>query len=59
MNQTIRESKTSRISLLVDITPEEKKAAKALSKSKGMTFQGWIGQLVRKELAAAREVTNG
>lgn len=57
MNQTIRESKTSRISLLVDITPEEKKAAKALSKSKGMTLQGWTAQLIKKELE--REVTNG
>lgn len=34
------------------ITSTERDAAKALAKSKGMTFSGWLGQLVKRELKA-------
>lgn len=51
MNQTIRESKSNRTPVLADITEHEKTAAKALAKSKGMTFQGFVGQLIRQALA--------
>lgn len=36
--------------LRVAITDREKAAAKRLAKSKGMTFQGWMGQLIKREL---------
>jgi hypothetical protein len=36
--------------LVVDISAKEKNEAKSLAKSKGMTFQGWLGQLIRNEL---------
>ena len=50
MNQTNREIATNRTHLLVDISAEEKKEAKAIAKKKGMTFQGWTAQLIRNEL---------
>ena len=50
--------KSTTTAIKVDFSRQERDEAKRLAKSKGMTFQGWIGQLVRKELAAAREVTN-
>lgn len=34
-----------------NISQDEKTAAKALAKSKGMTFQGFVGQLIRQALA--------
>lgn len=34
----------------VAISPEERVHAKEIAKSKGMTFQGWLGQLVKREL---------
>ncbi|MBQ3730007.1 MAG: hypothetical protein II903_10960 [Spirochaetales bacterium] len=37
------------------ITPEERDDAKKLAKSKGMTFQGWLGQLIRRELEQKRK----
>lgn len=40
--------------LRVDITDREKAAAKRLAKSKGMTFQGWMGQLIKRELEEAQ-----
>ena len=44
-------TRTQAASLLrVDITDREKAAAKRLAKSKGMTFQGWMGQLIKREL---------
>ena len=36
--------------LIVDITPSEREAAKRIARSCGMTFKGWLGQLVRREL---------
>jgi hypothetical protein len=39
--------------LRVAITDREKAAAKRLAKSKGMTFQGWMGQLIKRELEEA------
>lgn len=39
--------------LTVMLNEEEKDQAKALAKSKGMTFQGWLGQLIKRELKAA------
>lgn len=40
--------------LRVAITDCEKAAAKRLAKSKGMTFQGWMGQLIKRELEEAQ-----
>lgn len=33
------------------ITKDEKDRIYKLAKSKGMTFQGWMGQLIKSELA--------
>ena len=43
------------------VTREEIIKAKKVAKSKGMTFQGWLGQLIKRELefSSAMEVTNG
>ena len=32
------------------ITKDEAKQAKEIAKSKGMTFQGWLGNVIRQEL---------
>ncbi len=40
--------------LRVAITDREKAEAKRLAKSKGMTFQGWMGQLIKRELEEAQ-----
>jgi len=46
--------------LTTQISAQEKTAAKALAKSKGMTFQGWLGQLVKAALKQAeQEASNG
>lgn len=43
----------------ISISVNERDKAKALAKSKGMTFQGWLGQLVKRELEAAeKEASN-
>ena len=48
-------TRTQSASLLrVAITDREKAAAKRLAKSKGMTFQGWMGQLIKRELEEVR-----
>ncbi|MBN2756004.1 MAG: hypothetical protein JXR51_02430 [Bacteroidales bacterium] len=36
--------------LRVGISEIEKKKAKEIAKAQGYTFQGWLGQLVKKEL---------
>lgn len=60
MMQTNSDIKTSRIYCLVDISQEEKNRAKALAKSKGMSLQGFMGQLIKKELDSAKTgVVNG
>lgn len=38
----------------IAISPQEREQAKSLAKSKGMTLQGWLGQLVKKELTAEK-----
>ena len=40
--------------LRVAITDREKAAAKRLAKSNGMTFQGWMGHLIKRELEEAQ-----
>ena len=49
------------IALFASITPEERDRAKSLAKSKGMTFQGFVGQLIKKELelSSNTEAANG
>lgn len=37
--------------LKVRISKEEQLKAKEIAKSQGMTFQGWIGSLIKRELA--------
>lgn len=34
----------------VQISAEESRKAKALAKAKGMTYQGWIGSLIKREI---------
>lgn len=48
----MQQKRDTRMYLLVDITAEEKAKAKALAKSNGMTLQGWIARLLRKEISA-------
>jgi hypothetical protein len=38
--------------LRADITVEQKKRARQIAKSKGMTFQGWLGQIIQKEITS-------
>ena len=49
------------IAVFASITPDERDKAKSLAKSMGMTFQGWLGQLIKRELEtfSAIGVTNG
>ena len=37
--------------LTIQISRIEKERAKFIAKSQGMTFQGWLGQLIKRELA--------
>lgn len=39
--------------LIVKISPQERESAKSLAKASGMTFQGWLGQLIKRELRQA------
>lgn len=41
--------------LTVQISKEEKELAKAYAKSHGITFQWWIGQLIRAVLKEAEK----
>ena len=44
----------------ISISVKEREEAKALAKSKGMTLQGWLGQLVKRELKnSAKEISYG
>lgn len=43
----------------ISISQIEYETAKTIAKNKGMTFQGWLGQLVKAELEKSKEVTNG
>ena len=36
--------------LTVMITASERNKAKAIAKSRGMTFSGWLGQLVKSQI---------
>lgn len=40
-------------SIKVEISKEKKQQAKSYAKSKGMTFSGWLGQLIDRELQKA------
>ena len=42
----------------INISRDERISARHLAKSQGMTFQGWLGLLIRRELKKA-EVQNG
>lgn len=37
----------------ISITPKERDKAKILAKQKGMTLQGFVGQLIKRELKAS------
>ena len=43
--------------LRADITKEQKLEARRIAKKKGMTFKGWLGQLIVQELSNKSEVT--
>lgn len=48
---------TSYIPLIkVEITKDMHQQARKYAKSKGYTFQGWVGQLIKAELQKAEEV---
>ncbi len=47
------------MNIKVQIQKQEKEEAKYLAKTKGMTFQGWLGQLIKNELKKSREEQNG
>lgn len=42
------------ITIKIDCSAEEKEKAKKLAKSKGMTFSGWLGQLIKRELTVSK-----
>ena len=50
-----RKSSMRRNYMLVDISQQEKKDAKVLAKTKGMSLQGFVGQLIKRELENAKE----
>lgn len=52
-NSNMKLVKTDYIKLNVCISQEESKAAKAFAKSLGFSYQGWLGQLVKRELVEA------
>jgi len=58
MKQRNSDIKQPRIYTVVDISADEKNKAKVLAKSRGMSLQGFIGQLVKNELKNS-EVQNG
>lgn len=39
-----------------DISKEERLMANKIAKTKGYTFQGWIGNLIKSEIQKAKEV---
>ena len=51
-------SKSTSLAVFASISHEEKDRAKKVAKSKGMTFQGWLGNLIKDELKNA-EAANG
>lgn len=53
--------KTHTEMIRADISKEERTNANRLAKSKGMTFQGFVGQLIKNELkkSEAEEVSDG
>jgi len=54
-----RKSGTHRNYMLVDISQTEKREAKILAKNKGMSLQGFVGQLIKRELANAEQSDTG
>jgi len=44
--------------LRADISPQQKLEAKRVAKRKGMTFQGWLGQLITRELEQGKSYGN-
>lgn len=54
---TRKNTNTESIAVFASITQEERDKAKKIAKSKGMTFQGFVGQLIKREIAA--EAVNG
>ncbi|MFW5526610.1 MAG: hypothetical protein ACOCOW_06210 [Prevotella sp.] len=41
--------------LRASISIAERDEANRLARSKGMTFQGWLGQLIKRELAKSQQ----
>ena len=46
------------VHLRANITQTQKLEARKIAKSKGMTFQGWLGQIIEREIAN-QEATHG
>ena len=49
------EKTTESYSIRFRLSAEDRQEAKLLAKSKGMTFEGWIGQLIKRELAKSQQ----
>lgn len=58
---TSKNTNSDSVAVFASITPEERDKAKYLAKSKGMTFQGWLGQLIKREInpPVQSEAVNG
>ena len=52
-------TKTSHPQVKVCLTKEELTKAKAYAKSIGMTFQGWLGQIIREQTPKENENDRG
>jgi hypothetical protein len=55
MNNSNELQKDAGQNLWVAITPTERKAARRIAREQGMTFQGWLGRLVRQEIEKHQE----
>ena len=55
MNAEVSLMKLKDSMVRVDISNEERIRAYHIAKSRGMTFKGWLGQLIKRELANAEE----
>ena len=43
----------------INVSKEERERAKSIAKSRGMTFQGFLGQLIKNELKRSEAESDG
>lgn len=51
------EKTTESYSIRFRLSADDRQKAKLFAKSKGMTFEGWLGQLIKRELREAEKET--